>query len=139
MAGQPVMSVAVMEAVRRLGPTATNEEIGIDLKIRRKDANSLVSRCVRRGWLKRSGYRWTRRLTVTRAGAAVIRNLPSDSKPKVAKPVLKYTGTPKRRACLMCREMFDSGGDGNRICHDCKATQAWKSGENVTHSLGGTP
>ncbi|WP_419913129.1 hypothetical protein [Hoeflea sp.] len=34
----------------------------------------------------------------------------------------------KRRRCLMCREMFDSFGPGNRICKKCKSKQAWRSG-----------
>ncbi|WP_169054065.1 hypothetical protein [Nitratireductor sp. XY-223] len=34
----------------------------------------------------------------------------------------------KRRRCLMCGEMFDSFGPGNRICKKCKSKQAWRSG-----------
>jgi len=32
------------------------------------------------------------------------------------------------RICLMCRKNFESEWAGERICHKCKSTEAWRRG-----------
>lgn len=35
---------------------------------------------------------------------------------------------PRRRRCLMCREGFESGHAGHRVCAKCKTSKLWQSG-----------
>lgn len=39
--------------------------------------------------------------------------------------------TAKQRRCLVCRDDFLSEHIGHRVCNDCKATEAWRSGQGV--------
>ena len=34
--------------------------------------------------------------------------------------------TAKRRSCLACGQVFDSGGPHERICAACKDTEEWR-------------
>lgn len=34
----------------------------------------------------------------------------------------------KVRGCLVCKTPFQSAWSGERICHRCKSTSAWRSG-----------
>jgi len=34
----------------------------------------------------------------------------------------------KIRRCLVCHEEFVSAWSGNRVCHRCRSTAAWKQG-----------
>ncbi len=38
--------------------------------------------------------------------------------------------TQKRRRCLMCRKLFMSAWQGERICTDCKHSGTWCDGED---------
>ena len=37
-------------------------------------------------------------------------------------------GEKKVRRCLKCRRQFQSLGNGERVCGDCKRTRDWQSG-----------
>ena len=37
----------------------------------------------------------------------------------------------KTRKCLMCRNDFKSNWSGERICPNCKQTQAWSDGHGL--------
>lgn len=41
--------------------------------------------------------------------------------------------TAKRRACLKCRDGFESEWAGERICPRCKKSSTWKLGETALH------
>jgi uncharacterized paraquat-inducible protein A len=40
---------------------------------------------------------------------------------------------PQQRACLRCREVFESAGSGNRVCQRCKHTERFAGSEPVEH------
>lgn len=44
------------------------------------------------------------------------------------KPEFEPGVAPKVRDCLVCRTPFPSAWSGERICHRCKSTSAWRSG-----------
>ncbi len=46
------------------------------------------------------------------------------------KPKSDREHTWKRRRCLMCRTLFMSAWQGERICTDCKQTSVWRTGES---------
>lgn len=37
----------------------------------------------------------------------------------------------KARKCLMCRQSFKSSWSGERVCSNCKQTQAWSDGAGL--------
>lgn len=39
--------------------------------------------------------------------------------------------TPKTRACLKCRQQFQSAWAGERVCGRCKNSEAWRSGHGT--------
>lgn len=48
------------------------------------------------------------------------------------RPVADVVGGRRRRRCLMCGQPFLSAGSGERVCHGCKATDAWRSGQDYS-------
>ncbi len=46
----------------------------------------------------------------------------------VRKPVPRRMETKKVRACLKCRETFESKWSGERVCKKCKTRIAWREG-----------
>lgn len=44
------------------------------------------------------------------------------------KPVIEREAGPKTKPCLVCRTPFPSEWAGERVCHRCKSTAAWRSG-----------
>ena len=51
----------------------------------------------------------------------------------VRKPVPRRMERKKVRACLKCREPFESEWSGERVCKKCKTRIAWREG------VGGLP
>lgn len=39
-----------------------------------------------------------------------------------------HEDVPKVRKCLRCNTAFSSSWSGERICHRCKSSTAWRSG-----------
>ena len=40
---------------------------------------------------------------------------------------------PKLRACMLCKENFQSDGFGDRICRRCKSSNTWRNGIATTY------
>lgn len=49
----------------------------------------------------------------------------------VKKPESDRPHISKTRKCLMCRNEFRSQWSGERICPNCKQTQAWSDGHGM--------
>jgi hypothetical protein len=47
------------------------------------------------------------------------------------KPVSDRPHISKTRKCLMCRQPFSSAWAGERVCSNCKQTQAWSDGPGL--------
>ncbi len=45
-----------------------------------------------------------------------------------SKPMPERIHVAKTRPCLKCRELFESGWPGERICHHCKGSHDWREG-----------
>ncbi len=44
------------------------------------------------------------------------------------KPEAENVNDSQTRKCLVCQSPFPSAWAGERICHRCKSTTAWRSG-----------
>lgn len=53
-----------------------------------------------------------------------------------SKPPPTHQGEAKTRACLMCREAFESAWPGERVCKRCKSGKAWRAGSARRGSAG---
>jgi hypothetical protein len=47
------------------------------------------------------------------------------------KPESDREHNAKTRKCLMCRQSFSSTWSGERVCPQCKQTQAWSDGAGL--------
>ncbi|WP_422369633.1 helix-turn-helix domain-containing protein [Pelagibius sp.] len=124
--------VSVLDAIKRLGPEVKNADIASRAGMAHCTARSYVGRAIRRGWLRKTGQRSTRKLRLTEAGHNKIHQHQCFRKPEADLPE-----TVQSRPCLMCGREFESSWIGNRTCGQCKSTEAYKSSPPERYSSGG--
>lgn len=109
-----------LKAIVDLGPEVTNKQIIETAGIGANSITSAIENLLSRGYVNKIGSRKTRRLYITSEGRDVL-----------------CPPAPDIRNCLHCGRGFASTWQGNRICGNCKETEAWQASEVTEYPVMG--